>query len=125
MEQSRHAQNGSNGFKLFLKAANLGDGIKYQPSDRAPKSTRDCRYAIRSWRRAASTDLPELMGKRSVSCAILGMAGATLETVACLRDAFEEPSYAMPFIDPFYPYYDSIRDEPEFVELLAEFDGKQ
>ena len=77
---------------------------------------------VRSWRRAASTDLAELTGKRSLSCAILGMASATVETVECLREAFEEPSYAMPFIDPFYPYYDLIRDESEFIELLAEID---
>jgi hypothetical protein len=26
----------------------------------------------------------------------------------------------MPFLEPFLPYYDSVRDSPEFIELLAE-----
>jgi len=59
---------------------------------------------------------------RSTSCAMLAMAAAATEAVECLREAFEEPSYATPFIDPFYPYYDSIRDDPEFVELIAEIE---
>jgi TolB-like protein/Tfp pilus assembly protein PilF len=78
---------------------------------------------VRQWRRLESTDLAGLMLNRSVSCAILGMAGATVEAVECLREAFEEPSYAAPFLDPYYPQYDLIRDEPEFVELVAEIDG--
>jgi len=31
----------------------------------------------------------------------------------------------MPFLEPFLPYYDPIRDEPEFIELLAELDVSQ
>lgn len=77
---------------------------------------------VRHWRRSESADLAGLIERRSMSCGILGMAGATVEAVKCLRESFEEPSYAMPFIDPFYPHYDSIRDEPEFVELVAEID---
>ncbi len=26
----------------------------------------------------------------------------------------------MPFLEPFLPYYDSMRDEPVFVDLLAD-----
>jgi hypothetical protein len=26
----------------------------------------------------------------------------------------------MPFMEPFLPYYDTIRQSPDFVELLAE-----
>ena len=73
--------------------------------------------STRRWR-----DLAELIENRSMSCAILGMAGATVEAVECLRKSFEEPSYALPFLDPYYPHYDLIRDEPEFVELVAEVD---
>ena len=78
---------------------------------------------VRQWRRLESADLAGLMVYRSASCAILGMAGATEEAVECLRESFEEPSYAVPFLDPYYPQYDLIRDEPEFVELVAEIDG--
>ncbi len=75
---------------------------------------------VRQWRRIESEDLAGLMVYRSVFCAILGMAGATVEAVECLRESFEEPSYALPFLDPYYPQYDLIRDEPEFVELIAD-----
>lgn len=51
------------------------------------------------------------------------MAEATTEAVECLRESFVEPSFAMPFLDLYSPEYDSIRDEPEFVALVAEFDG--
>lgn len=69
------------------------------------------------------TDYVILTALGAVVVAILYNAiGASREAVKCLRRSFEEPSYAMPFIDPFYPHYDSIRDDPEFVELLAEID---
>ena len=48
------------------------------------------------------------------------MAGATAEAVRCIREAIAEASELRPFVEPFSPYYDSIRNEPEFVELLAE-----
>jgi TolB-like protein len=54
------------------------------------------------------------------SCRILSMAGATQAAVDCLREAYSKPSSAHPFLEPFLPYYDPIRDEPAFVELLAE-----
>jgi tetratricopeptide (TPR) repeat protein len=84
-------------------------------------NTDEAMRLVRSWHREASTDLAGLSTGRSISCSILGMAGAAVEAVECLREAFKEPSYAVPFIDPFYPHYDSIRDTPEFVELIAEF----
>jgi hypothetical protein len=78
---------------------------------------------VRHWRRLVSGDLAELLRGRSQACSIFGIVGASKEAVECLRNAFEEPGFALPFIDPFYPHYDSIRDQPEFVELLAEIDG--
>jgi hypothetical protein len=48
------------------------------------------------------------------------MAGATAAAVECIRTGLAEPSMVMPFLEPFLPYYDSIRDEPEFVELLVD-----
>ena len=72
-----------------------------------------------------SDDLAGLMVYRAKSCAMLAMAGAGAEAVECLREAYEDPSCAMPFIDPYYPHYDLIRDEPEFVEFMVEISGKQ
>jgi TolB-like protein len=78
---------------------------------------------IRLWRRLASDDIADFVRGHSQACSIFGIVGASKEAVECLRNAFEKPSFAMPFIDPFFPHYDSIRDQPEFVELLAEIDG--
>jgi TolB-like protein len=75
----------------------------------------------RQWRRLASADVAEIVRGYSPYCSILGLIGASREAVECLRKAFEEPSRVAPFMDPFYPHYDSIREEPEFVKLLADF----
>jgi hypothetical protein len=56
------------------------------------------------------------------ACQVLGMAGAASAAVDCLRKAFAEPSNAHPFFEPYLPYYDSIREDPAFTELLAEFE---
>ena len=77
---------------------------------------------VRRWLREAPADPAELMLQRQNACTILGMAGATNAAVECIRTALIEPSYAMPFIEPFLPYYDPIRHEPTFVELLSELE---
>jgi len=48
------------------------------------------------------------------------MAAATTAAVQCIRTGLLEPSLVMPFMEPYLPYYDSIREHPEFVSLLAE-----
>ena len=77
---------------------------------------------IRRWRRLAADDLAGLVTTRDQACRILGIAGLAAATVDCFRAAFDEPSYVLPFLEPFMPFYDSIRDTPEFVELMAEID---
>jgi len=67
-----------------------------------------------------SDDLAGLLVQRAKSCSILAMASAATEAVECLREAFVEPSWAIPFIEPYYPQYDLIRDDPKFIDLLAE-----
>jgi hypothetical protein len=52
-------------------------------------------------------------------------AGLAAATVECFRAAFDEPSYVLPFLEPFMPFYDAIRHDPEFVELMAEIDPEQ
>ena len=56
------------------------------------------------------------------ACKTLAMAGAATEAVECLREALTEPSEIQAFLEPHLPYYDPIREDPEFLELLAEFD---
>jgi hypothetical protein len=50
------------------------------------------------------------------------MSGAAEAAVACMRTALSEPSDFMPFLDPYLAFYDPIRDEPEFIELMAELE---
>ena len=75
---------------------------------------------VRAWMRHAGEDLAELATKRHFSCRALGMAGATAAAIECIRTSLVEPSYVMPFQEPFLPYYDLIREQPEFLSMLAE-----
>jgi hypothetical protein len=86
----------------------------------AEGNTEEAERLIRRWRREVTKDLAELAGSRHKSCQVLGLAGATAAAVECIRKSLAEPSFVMPFLEPFLPYYDSMRDEPEFVELLAD-----
>jgi TolB-like protein len=78
---------------------------------------------VRGWNRdGASKDTPERAGRQHTACQVLGMAGAAEDAVACIRTGLAKPSMVTPFMEPYLPHYDSIRDEPVFVELLAELD---
>ena len=76
-----------------------------------------CRSA---WHRA--TDLAGLMVSRDKACRLLGMAAATAAAVACIKEALAKPSYFMSHLDPYLPHFDPIRDEPKFIELIAEIE---
>lgn len=75
---------------------------------------------VRNWNRKADTDLAEKFYNRHRICRVLGIAGATAAAVDCIRKGLAEPSQVMPFMEAYLPYYDSMRDEPEFAALLAE-----
>jgi hypothetical protein len=89
----------------------------------AEGKTEETEILIRRWRRGAVNDKTELAAFHHETCRILGMAHATTSAIECVRTGLVEPTYVVPFIEPFLPYYDSIRDESEFVELLAEIDS--
>jgi tetratricopeptide (TPR) repeat protein len=78
---------------------------------------------IRRWYREGASDIPERVQFRDQTCQILAMAGAAEAAVDCLRTAFEAPSNAMPFLEPYMPFYDGIRETPVFVELVAELEA--
>ena len=82
--------------------------------------TKETERLIRRWNREGASDWPDRTFYRDLTCQILGMAGAAEAAVTCLRTGLSEPSRVMPFLEPYLPYYDSIRDEAVFVELLAE-----
>ena len=75
---------------------------------------------VERWFTGAGLDWPDRVLYRETACQILGIAGAAEAAVQCIRDGLEEPSMLMPFIEPKLPFYDSIRDEPEFIELARE-----
>jgi hypothetical protein len=77
---------------------------------------------VRAWLREAARDLAELAVLRHHACRALGLAGAAPATVECLRSGLAEPSQVMPFLEPFLPYYDSMRDDPGYVAFLAEIE---
>jgi hypothetical protein len=88
----------------------------------AEGNTEETERLIRRWRRGAAEDLAELANVRHHACRVLGMARATTAAVECIRTGLAEPSFVMPFMEPFLPYYDALRDEPQFVELLVDLD---
>jgi tetratricopeptide (TPR) repeat protein len=75
---------------------------------------------VRAWDRGYGQDRPIRINNWEIACQILGMAGAAEAAADCIRQGLEQPSKIMPFLDPFLPYYDGIRDEPAFVELVEE-----
>ncbi|MFU8830778.1 MAG: winged helix-turn-helix domain-containing tetratricopeptide repeat protein [Wenzhouxiangella sp.] len=81
--------------------------------------TAETERRVRSWLREAGRDLAELSVMRHHACRALGLAAAASATVECLRDGLAEPSLVMPFIEPFLPYYDAVREDSAFVEFLA------
>ena len=82
--------------------------------------TEDTVNLIRQWRQGIGTDWAGRILWRDTLCQLLGMAGAAEAAVKCIREGLAEPSGIMPFFEPYLPYYDSVRDDPAFVELVEE-----
>lgn len=78
---------------------------------------------VRTWLREAARDIANLVNQRHYACRALGMAGAVTAAVECLREGLAKPSLVMPFIEPFLPYYDTMREDPRFTALLSEVEG--
>jgi tetratricopeptide (TPR) repeat protein len=77
---------------------------------------------IRQFYRGSGTDWANRVHSRDFTCQILGIAGAAEEAVQCIREGLAEPSRIMPFLEPKLAFYDGIRDEPVFIELVAELE---
>jgi tetratricopeptide (TPR) repeat protein len=75
---------------------------------------------VRIWFRLSKQDLAERAFFWDLACEALGMAGAAEAAVRCIRDGLVEPSTIFPFLEPHLPYYDPIRAEPVFIELVEE-----
>ena len=80
---------------------------------------------VRAWEQASADDWSERILGKDVSCGLYALAKAADAAVDCLREAFREPSYAMPFLEPYLPFYDRIRAEPAFIALVEELESAQ
>ena len=87
-------------------------------------NTAETERLVRVWLREAAHDNAELAGLRHHACRALAMAAAASAAVECLRSGLVSPSQVIPFVEPFLPYYDSLRNDPGFVELVAEIQGE-
>lgn len=76
---------------------------------------------LRQWLRNM-TDATEKAYSFGQVCQTYGMAGATKEAVDCIRNGLTEPSSMRPWIDPHLPFYDTVRNTPEFQVLMAELE---
>ena len=124
------------------KAEELGAGIRKRINDAAAEfgfdplerltaltfallaalegDTAEAERFVRIYSRNRGADWAERVNNRDLTCQILGMAGAAQAAVQCIRDGLEEPSMIMPFVEPLLPYYDPIRETPEFIALEKE-----
>jgi len=75
------------------------------------------------WWLATEHDRTRQAMEHDQACRALGMAGATAAAVDCIRSGLARPSVVKPFMEPYLPYYDSMRDEPAFTALLSEIGG--
>lgn len=72
--------------------------------------------------RGLEVDQAVLVAFSHYACRTFAIAGAAQSAIDCLRKVLSRPSSALRFLEPALPYYDSIRELPEFVQLQAEFE---
>jgi len=77
---------------------------------------------IRQYFDVARADAVILAWSLQQACRILAIAELAAEAVDCIREGLEKPSSIHSFMEPHMPFYDPIRDAPEFIELLAELE---
>ena len=80
---------------------------------------------VQQWYRHEPIDWANRMVFGHQICRVLGMIEATTAAVKCIRDGLVQASLMHPFLEPYLPFYDSIREEPEFIEMLTEIDGNR
>jgi tetratricopeptide (TPR) repeat protein len=77
---------------------------------------------IKQYFKGSGNDWANRVHNRDFVCQLLGIAGGADAAVRCIREGLEEPSRIMPFLEPKLSFYDPIRDEPAFTELVEEID---
>ena len=82
--------------------------------------TSETERLVRLYYEGPGTDWAGRSGQRDSACQTLALGGAAEAAVKCIRDGLEEPSVIVPFFEPLLPYYDGIRNTPEFTALVDE-----
>ena len=82
--------------------------------------TEETERLVQSWYRGGARDLAGRGLHWDKTCQALGIAGAAEAAVKCIRQGLEIPSGVIPFIEPHLPFYDPIRNEPVFIELVED-----
>lgn len=78
---------------------------------------------VQRWHRQAPVDRAMRIVLLQDTCRVLGMIAATHAAVECIREGIAQASLVIPFFEPYLPFYDSLRDQPEFIAMLADIDG--
>jgi len=78
---------------------------------------------IRRWETQYASDVTEPMFFGDLKCIFLAMINETGSTVECLRTQFQLPSFTLPFLHPYLPFFDSMRNEPAFLELMVDVEN--
>jgi hypothetical protein len=78
---------------------------------------------INDWTESPKLDWADRNELLHFACRVLGMIAATEAAVKCIRDGLAEPSHVTPFFEPYLLFYDSIKDQPEFIEMLDDIDS--
>ena len=76
-------------------------------------------HAPLSKERGTALDFTEYVTQVDGVCRIFAMVEDGENAAACIREALVKPSYVMPFLEPYLPFYDAVRNEPAFESLLA------
>ncbi len=87
-------------------------------------NSEDTERLARAWDEGIGQDLALRAGDLDLVCRTLGMGGVARAAVDCIREGLEKPSGINPFLETDLPFYDPIRDEPVFAELVAELAGQ-
>jgi tetratricopeptide (TPR) repeat protein len=78
------------------------------------------RKHIHDWHGGRGSDWTERTLNLDFTCQLFGVVGDAQSAVACIRDGLEGPSMVVPWFETLNPYYDPIRETPEFMELVEE-----
>ena len=91
---------------------------KAKESFTSPLCTKTAEKMIAKYFNKQPLDLTEITMNHHNACRVLAMVSSQ-QTIICLTKAFETTSLAVPFFEPYLPFYDSVRETDAFKNMLA------